>query len=124
MREAVLWHAIVIILTNLCTRFQGPEVDRAWRQTDVVFGRYENADLNLGQSPIWLPIHQLRDQALFKHNNADLISNPTFESNGLTSLSDQQEQFANGINPIDLTMPDPESHDPCFDFFTENVGTF
>jgi hypothetical protein len=71
LRGTIQWHATAIVLTNLCTRFTGIEVERAWRQVDVVFRRHDNADNNLVHAPIWQPLHQLREQAIFKRQSKE-----------------------------------------------------
>lgn len=60
------WYAIAVTLTSLTTYFQGPLVTRAWAQIDAVFARFSSDNFDLANTPIWTPIHALRDQALFR----------------------------------------------------------
>ena len=65
--DQVPWHAIARLLTDLCHWFEGLEVERAWRQIDLVWKRYgEPNNGGLVASPIFSPLRLMREQAEFR----------------------------------------------------------
>jgi hypothetical protein len=73
-----------------------------------VFRRHDSADNNLVHAPIWQPLHQLRDQAIFKRQareDLDLEHPADLTSPQMIPLSQQDPSEVN-FEPMDFPMTD------------------
>ncbi|KAH0550922.1 hypothetical protein GP486_007712 [Trichoglossum hirsutum] len=61
----VQWHAVAFILTELCVRADGPEVDKAWKAVDTVFREADQFEMEADskRSQHWKPLKKLLAKA-------------------------------------------------------------
>jgi hypothetical protein len=59
----ISWHALAVVIAELCVQTEGPLVERAWRLVDAVFEETARhiADSNHGR--LWRPIKKLMNRA-------------------------------------------------------------
>lgn len=68
-RTYVQWHAIAFMLSEMCARTKGPEVERAWKAIDFIVGRRwadEHAPDNQSsklKGHLWKPLRKLMERA-------------------------------------------------------------
>ncbi|KAH6867503.1 hypothetical protein B0T10DRAFT_419731 [Thelonectria olida] len=62
-------HCIAGLLLGLARQPDHADTDRAWKQIDVVFQRYNNEDISMAKILAWKSIENLCDQAILKHPN-------------------------------------------------------
>lgn len=62
-------NAIVGILLGLARRPEHPSTERAWRQMDVIFHRYNNDSISMKAMSTWHAVEALCDQAMLRHPN-------------------------------------------------------
>ncbi|KAL6411921.1 hypothetical protein AUP68_04300 [Ilyonectria robusta] len=62
-------HCIAGLLLGLARRPDHGDTDRAWKQIDVVFQRYNNEDISVAEVLAWNSVENLCDQAMLKHPN-------------------------------------------------------
>ena len=77
---------------------------------EVVFRRHDNADNNLVHAPIWQPLHQLREQAMFKRQSQS-SEELDFETSEITEpqmppLGTQQDVGEASFGAMDFPMVD------------------
>ncbi|KAL9031682.1 MAG: hypothetical protein Q9196_000315 [Gyalolechia fulgens] len=58
-RTYVQWHAVVFVLSQLCIRTRGPEVDRAWQVIDEVISGMDVRLSGHKKGMLWKPIRKL-----------------------------------------------------------------
>ncbi|KAL8942828.1 MAG: hypothetical protein Q9216_001443 [Gyalolechia sp. 2 TL-2023] len=62
-RTYVQWHAVVFVLSQLCIRTGGPEVDRAWQVINEVIGGIDVHLSTQKRGMLWKPIRKLMARA-------------------------------------------------------------
>ena len=62
-RTYVQWHALAFVLSQLCTRTLGPEVDRAWLVIDGVFDEWGGSVSSNLRGMMWKPLRKLMVKA-------------------------------------------------------------
>ncbi|KAI9158195.1 Bikaverin cluster transcription factor bik5 [Paramyrothecium foliicola] len=60
-------HVIVGLLSGLAQHPDHKDTDRAWKQVEVVFQRYNNDEITMAKLPAWHVIETLCDQAMLQH---------------------------------------------------------
>lgn len=128
-RTYVQWHALAFVLSQLCTRTLGVEVDRAWMVIEAVFDTWGGVVSSNQRGMLWKPLRKLMAKARTERSKAlqkqarfpldgtlgpagsllGLPPGPMSTVNGLTDYS----TFDNSI-PVSETFPTiltPESGD-------------
>lgn len=62
-RTYVQWHAVAFILSQLCIRSKGPEVDRAWEVIGRIFETFTNQLSAQKRGMLWKPLRKLMARA-------------------------------------------------------------
>ena len=62
-RTYVQWHAVAYILSELCVRTLGPDVDETWQLMEVVFEEWGGTVSNHKKGMLWKPIRRLMAKA-------------------------------------------------------------
>ncbi|KAL8766142.1 MAG: hypothetical protein Q9209_006982 [Squamulea sp. 1 TL-2023] len=62
-RTYVQWHAVAFVLSQLCVRTQGPEVDQAWEVINEVFGELGGRISPNRRGMLWKPLRNLMSRA-------------------------------------------------------------
>ncbi|KAL8731977.1 MAG: hypothetical protein Q9166_003109 [cf. Caloplaca sp. 2 TL-2023] len=62
-RTYVQWHAVAFVLSQLCVRTQGPEVDQAWKVIDEIFGDLGDPISPARRGMLWKPLRNLMIKA-------------------------------------------------------------
>ena len=88
----VQWHALAVALAELCSRTEGPDVDRAWGVVDAAFTRYAELVADTERGMLWQPIEKLMKRA--KHNR-EIAQMPVAD----LSVRDHTASFANMPTP-------------------------
>jgi hypothetical protein len=63
------WHALAFVLSELCVRTTGPDVEHAWRLVDTVMQHQSDEISKLG-SHLWKPLKMLRAKAKHQREKA------------------------------------------------------
>ncbi|KAL8757486.1 MAG: hypothetical protein Q9199_002179 [Rusavskia elegans] len=62
-RTYVQWHAVAFVLSQLCIRTRGPEVDHAWKVINEIFGDLEGPISPQRRGMLWKPLRNLMNRA-------------------------------------------------------------
>ncbi|KAL8643227.1 MAG: hypothetical protein Q9226_008415, partial [Calogaya cf. arnoldii] len=62
-RTYVQWHAVAFVLSQLCIRTRGPEVDQAWKVINEIFGDLEGPISPQRRGMLWKPLRNLMNRA-------------------------------------------------------------
>ena len=62
-RTYVQWHAVAFVLSQLCIRTHGPEVDQAWKVIDEIFGDLGGRISPQRRGMLWKPLRNLMTRA-------------------------------------------------------------
>ena len=62
-RTYVQWHAIAFVISQLCTRTIGPEVDKAWMVIEAVFDDWGGTVTSNQRGMLWKPLRKLMVKA-------------------------------------------------------------
>ena len=62
-RTYVQWHAVAFVLSQLCVRTKGPEVDKAWHVIEHVLGDYGGMVSMTKRGMLWKPLRKLLAKA-------------------------------------------------------------
>lgn len=62
-RTYVQWHAVVFVLSQLCIRTRGPEVDRAWQVINEVISGFDMRLSAQKRGMLWKPMRKLMARA-------------------------------------------------------------
>ncbi|KAL9115660.1 MAG: hypothetical protein Q9227_000028 [Pyrenula ochraceoflavens] len=62
-RTYMQWHAVAFVLAELCVRNLSPQVDRAWRAVDSVYGVWESSISKGKKGMLWRPMQKLMARA-------------------------------------------------------------
>ena len=62
-RTYIQWHAVAFLLSELCTRTLGPDVDEAWQVLDSVFEEWGGTVSAHKKGMLWKPIRRLMAKA-------------------------------------------------------------
>lgn len=62
-RTYVQWHAVAFVLSQLCVRTSGPEVEKAWAAVDSVFDEWGGVVSASKRGMLWKPLRKLMTRA-------------------------------------------------------------
>jgi hypothetical protein len=62
-RTYVQWHAVAFVLSQLCVRTTGPEVEKAWTTVDSVFDEWGGVVSASKRGMLWKPLRKLMNRA-------------------------------------------------------------
>lgn len=62
-RTYVQWHAVAFVLSQLCVRTSGPEVEKAWAAVDSVFDEWGGVVSASKRGMLWKPLRKLMARA-------------------------------------------------------------
>lgn len=62
-RTYVQWHAVAFVLSQLCVRTNGPEVEKAWAAVDSVFDEWGGVVSASKRGMLWKPLRKLMARA-------------------------------------------------------------
>ncbi|KAL9000245.1 MAG: hypothetical protein Q9169_001147 [Polycauliona sp. 2 TL-2023] len=62
-RTYVQWHAVAFVLSQLCIRIKGPEVDQAWKVINEIFGDLGSPKARQRRGMLWKPLRNLMIRA-------------------------------------------------------------
>ena len=75
LRTYVPWHALAVVLSELCTQPTGPLADRAW---DIIGSRFDDWNgrvADVREAMVWGPVKKLLKRArAARHNSSDILS--------------------------------------------------
>jgi hypothetical protein len=113
-RTYVQWHALAFVISQLCIRTTGPEVDKAWRVIESVFDDWGGTVSSNQRGMLWKPLRKLMAKARSERSKA-LQKRATFPLDGslgpsVSSLGIPPGPMstANGLNDFaafDATAP-------------------
>lgn len=72
-RTYVQWHAIAFLLSELCVRVEGEDVERAWKAIEFIVNRRWIDDQQIThkmKGHLWKPLRRLMDRARTEHDKA------------------------------------------------------
>ncbi|MCJ1403938.1 hypothetical protein MMC11_007161 [Xylographa trunciseda] len=69
-RTYIQWHAVAFVLSELCTRTLGPEIDSTWELIDTVFKEWSDTISKQNKSMLWKPIRRLMIKARLARSKA------------------------------------------------------
>ena len=102
-RTYVQWHALAFVLSQLCTRTMGSDVDRAWAIIDDVFDQWGGSVSVNQKGMLWKPLRKLMAKATLARGKA-LRKRTMFPLDG-------------SIGPMTLnTQPGPEMNGSAAEF--------
>ncbi|KAF2669279.1 hypothetical protein BT63DRAFT_479141 [Microthyrium microscopicum] len=89
------WHAIAFLLSELCERTTGPEVDRAWTAVDLSMDSQWDTDTTIEKpdAHLWKPLKLLRGKALHARTQAlaEQRANTSFDFSNPSLLTTKNE---------------------------------
>lgn len=105
-RTYVQWHAMAFLLSELCIRTQGEEVERAWRAVNTTFSRWGEVAGDSKKSHLWKPLRKLmataraaRDRAMVV--DGEIPANPSAYSVTHSRFRWEQKRLSSGsITPL------------------------
>ncbi|MCJ1438705.1 hypothetical protein MMC27_008095 [Xylographa pallens] len=100
-RTYIQWHAVAFVLSELCTRTLGPEIDSTWELMELVFAQWSDTMSKQNRNSLWKPIRRLMIKARLARSKA-------LEKAMMYPLDDSLGQFEAVPGP---RMPLPESLD-------------
>ena len=59
----VQWHALAVVIAELCVQTEGPTVERAWRVVNMVFEEIAQHVADSDRGKLWRPIKKLMNKA-------------------------------------------------------------
>lgn len=99
----VQWHALAVMIAELCVQTEGPTVERAWAVLDSVFEETAQhvADSNKGR--LWRPIKKLMNkaQAVRQQHLEEIAGSPNSIPNG-----EALESFSQKVSWPNTQIPD------------------
>ena len=107
-RTYVQWHAIAFVISQLCTRTIGPEVDKAWMVIEGVFDDWGGNVTSNQRGMLWKPVRKLMAKARAERSKA-LEKQARFPLDG--SLGPTTSLFNIAPGPM-------STGDPLLDFST------
>ena len=69
-RTYVQWHAIAFVISQLCSRTLGPEVDKAWMVIEEVFDDWGGTVTSNQRGMLWKPLRKLMAKARAERSKA------------------------------------------------------
>ncbi|MCJ1458137.1 hypothetical protein MMC28_008508 [Mycoblastus sanguinarius] len=117
-RTYVQWHALAFVLSQLCTRTTGPEVDKAWMVIEGVFDDWGGSVSSNQRGMLWKPLRKLmakaraeRSKALEKQARFPLDGSlgPSFSSIGIPPGPMSTMDGTNDFSGFDSSMPVSDS---------------
>ena len=95
----VQWHALAVTIAELCTKLEGPMVERAWA---VLVPAYREASRHVADSQkgmLWRPIQKLMSRAQrLRQNHLNLSMSTVDTSTGKADLGLNQQPFQSNTN--------------------------
>jgi len=113
-RTYVQWHALAYVLSQLCTRTRGPEVDKAWMVIETIFDSWGGSVSSNQRGMLWKPLRKLlakargeRSKALQKQARFPLDGSigPSVNSLGLAPGAMSSINGTNDFLAFDTSMP-------------------
>lgn len=101
-RTYVQWHALAFVISQLCVRTIGPEVDKAWTVIDGVFDDWGGIVTSNQRGMLWKPVRKLAAKAKAERSKA-LEKQARFPLDG--SLGPTTSMFS--IRPGPMSTGDP-----------------
>ncbi|KAI4198987.1 MAG: hypothetical protein LQ350_004903 [Teloschistes chrysophthalmus] len=138
-RTYVQWHAVAFVLSQLCFRVKGPEVERAWQVIDEIFGEIRSLVGSQKRGMLWKPLRRLivraqavrakerEKQTMFPLDGTLGMTTAGVSAAGMDSMSNTSgipldytsmnygngnNGLANLNNPISNSMDDIEKYEP------------
>lgn len=94
-RTYVQWHAIAFVISQLCTRTIGPEVDKAWVVIEGVFDDWGGTVTSNQRGMLWKPLRKLMVKARAERSKA-LEKQARFPLDGSLGPTTSLFKFATG----------------------------
>ena len=69
-RTYIQWHAMAFVISQLCTRTLGPEVDKAWMVIEAVFDEWGGTITSNQRGMLWKPLRKLMAKARTERSKA------------------------------------------------------
>ncbi len=114
-RSFIQWHAVAFILSELCVRTSGAEVDRAWQMIETVFKNWVGDTTDAKKGLLWRPMKKLYIKAKAARDREYVVKSETPSTSiGPLSTATTNESPAEAFNPF----PIPESIMNTFDLTT------
>ena len=113
-RTYVQWHALAYVLSQLCTRTLGPEVDKAWMVIESVFDSWGGSVSANQRGMLWKPLRKLMAKARGERSKAlqrqarfplDGSLGPSVNSLGLSPGPMSSINGINDFSTFDTSMP-------------------
>lgn len=83
----VPWHALAVILAELCTKPQGRLSDRAWEIIEHRFKNWNSRVVDIKEAMLWGPINKLLKRArAARHHSRELSANQLWQPASLNSI--------------------------------------
>ena len=117
-RTYVQWHALAYVLSQLCTRTIGPEVDKAWMVIESIFDSWGGSVSSNQRGMLWKPLRKLMAKARGERSKAlqrqarfplDGSLGPSVDSLGLPPGPMSSINGINDFQTFDTSMPIPDT---------------
>ena len=69
-RTYIQWHAVAFVLSELCTRTLGSEIDSTWELMELVFTQWSDTMSKQNRNSLWKPIRRLMIKARLARSKA------------------------------------------------------
>ena len=109
-RTYVQWHALAFVLSQLCTRTIGSDVDKAWMVIEGVFENWGGNVTSNQRGMLWKPLRKLMAKARLERSKA-LEKQARFPLDG--SLGPNTPQF--NLPPGPMSTGDPSQESSTFE---------
>ncbi|CZR46039.1 uncharacterized protein FPRO_11486 [Fusarium proliferatum ET1] len=120
----IQWHAVIFVLSEICSRPASPECDQAWEFINTVHNRWGMNERGK-RGNLWRPIQRLMVKARYVREMQQL--DPGFHLPRRTAMTDatpvQPESAGSQQETQDsYGMPDMASPDACMDWMLGDLG--
>ncbi|KAL9036419.1 MAG: hypothetical protein Q9180_004313 [Flavoplaca navasiana] len=99
-RTYVQWHAVAFVLSQLCIRSKGPEVDQAWKVINEIFGDLGGPISPQRRGMLWKPLRNLMNRARAMRAT-ELEQQKAFPLDG--TLGPAPQSIGATINPMSMS---------------------
>ena len=96
----VQWHPLAVALAELCSRTEGPVVDRAWEVVDDAFQRYSQKVADTEKGMLWQPIEKLMKKARQNRRMAQMANLNLHERGEPVTINAQNSDTFSGFSTI------------------------
>ncbi|KAJ4250972.1 hypothetical protein NW762_011622 [Fusarium torreyae] len=129
IKTHIQWHAVIFVLSEICSRPSSPECDRAWECANAVHNRW-NIKEGGKRGNLWRPIKRLMAKAhyvrymqqidpMFCHLKRSAASVPPNDTFALTAAMEAQQGTTLGELQ---SMPDRVASDDCMSWMLGDLG--